>query len=472
MPESQKLFVLGGGPGGYTAAFYAADLGLDVTLIDKAGNPGGVCLYRGCIPSKALLHAVKVIRDAEEAAGIGITFQKMDVDLVKLRSWKESVVNKLTGGLGALSKQRKITFVQGTASFTSSNSLEIEKVDGKVEQMPYDKCILATGSESMILPGADADSEHIWDSTDALELKEIPESLLVVGGGYIGMELGSVYAKLGSKVTVVEMLSGLMPGADRDLVQVFLRRSKALFTDIHLQAKVTAIETSGNGVKVSIEPKKGELFQKNFKKVLVAIGRQPNSENIGLINTRVNMDDRGFVTVHPNRQTDDPSIYAIGDVVGGPLLAHKASHEGRVAVDAVLGKKTMFEPLAIPGVVYTDPEIAFTGLTETEAKDKGIDATILKFPWQASGRALAMANTDGLTKLILDPNSGRVLGMGIVGQGAGEMISEGSLAIEMGANAQDLALTIHPHPTLSETVMEAAEMLEGTCTHIYRPKRT
>lgn len=466
----QSLVVLGAGPGGYTAAFLAADMGMQVTLIGEDVNPGGVCLYRGCIPSKALLHAVQVMRDAEEAAAIGVRFEKPTVDLDQLRAWKDSVVSKLTEGLGGLNKRRQIDYIQGHARFTSSNTLLIEKKDGSSDEISFDHCILATGSSPARLPNA-PESSHIWDSTDALALESVPKSLLVVGGGYIGLELGSVYAQLGSDVSVVEMLPGLMPGADRDLVQIFQRRSGSLFKNIYLESRLTSIREVEGGLSVGIQTKSGETLETVFDKVLVSIGRKPNTANLGLENTQVALDDKGFVQVNGQLETTDPSIYAIGDVVGGPLLAHKASREGRVAVEAIAGHPVSFNPKAIPGVVYTDPEIAFTGLTETEAKAEGISVQVLKFPWAASGRALTMDNINGMTKLIVDPETEQVLGMGIAGKGAGDMISEGSLAIETGATVRDLAETIHPHPTLSETIMETAELFFGTCTHVYRPKR-
>ena len=468
--NSQSLVVLGAGPGGYTAAFLAADLGMKVTLIGQDVNPGGVCLYRGCIPSKALLHAARVLREAEEAQTIGITFDKPTIDLDQLRTWKNSVVEKLTGGLGGLNKRREITYVQGTAAFTSCNSLTVDKPDGSKEDIQFDTCILATGSSPATLPHA-PNSEHVWDSTDALELKEIPKSLLVVGGGYIGLELGSVYAQLGSRVSVVEMLPGLMPGADRDLVSIFTRRSGKLFQNIHLSSKLLSIKEGENGLIVEIETKSGDVIEETYSKILVSIGRKPNTQNIGLENTKVELDERGFVKADNQLRTTDPAIYAIGDVIGGPLLAHKASHEGRVAVENIAGHDVTFDPKAIPGVVYTDPEIAFTGLTETEAKEKGMNIQVMKFPWAASGRAITMDYTEGSTKLIVDPETQKVLGMGMAGLGAGDMITEGTLAIEKGITAKELAKIIHPHPTLSETIMESAEMFEGTCTHIYRPKR-
>jgi len=465
------LLIIGAGPGGYPAAFYAADLGLEVTLVDTAPNPGGVCLYRGCIPSKALLHAAKILSEAKEAHEIGITFESPKIDLDKLRNWKNSVVTKLTGGLGQLRKQRKVNYIQGQATFLKSNEVEIIKEDGSKETITFDKAILATGSRPVELPDV-PNSERIMDSTAALKLENIPESLLLVGGGYIGLELGSVYAALGTKVSVVEMTEGLLPGADRDLVSVLEKRLKKDFHTFKLSTKVIRMEeNSAAGIAVSFEDKDDKITTEEFEKVLVAIGRRPNSNDLGLENTKVTIDQRGFVTVDAQRQTTDPNIYAIGDVAGGLMLAHKATHEAHVAVEAIAGKKTAFEPNAIPAVVFTDPEIAWCGLTETEAKAKGQKIAVTKFPWAASGRAIALNCSEGLTKLIIDPETERVLGVAMAGHGAGEMISEGVVAIEMGAVAKDLKLTIHPHPTLSETIMECAESFLGQSTHMYRPKK-
>lgn len=470
MTDSTTLHVavIGGGPGGYAAAFRAADLGMQVTLIDQNINPGGVCLYRGCIPSKALLHAARVIADANEASAIGIQFGEPDIDLDRLNTWKSSVVDRLTGGLGMLARQRKVDFIQGTATLRDSHSVVVRKPDQTEETVTFQRAILATGSRNHLLPGA---PECIWNSTRALELAEIPETLLVVGGGYIGLELGSVYATLGSRVTVVEMLPQLMSGTDRDLVSVFLKKANGLFHEIHTRTRVDHIQKSEGKYTVRLSNEKSEAITMDFDRILVSIGRIPNTDKIGLENTAVSLDERGFVRVGPDRQTDDPSIYAIGDITGGPLLAHKATHEGRVAAGAIGGEKAVFEPSVIPGVVYTHPEIAFCGLTESEARASGKQVQTVKFPWAASGRALTMGVQDGLTKLIIDPRSERVLGVGMAGPGAGDMISEGALAIEMGALASDIGSTIHPHPTLSETVMEAADIFYGTCTHVYRPKR-
>lgn len=469
MSDKKELVIVGAGPGGYAAAFYAADLGMKVTLIDKELNPGGVCLYRGCIPSKALLHVSKLLSEANEATNWGIDFGKPTIDLEKLRSYKESVVNKLTGGTGHLRKQRKIEYIQGTAKYTGSNSLAVDKADGTSENIEFNKSILATGTIPTTIPGLPKSSK-IWDSTDALNLELIPKSLLVIGGGYIGLELGSVYASLGSKVTVVEMTDGLLPGADRDLVRVLQRNLENKFESIVLNTKVSSVSNTKTGIKVKFESGEG-VGEKAFDRVLISVGRRPITSELGLDSTNVNISDNGFVVIDEKCQTSDPSIFAIGDIVGGAMLAHKASAEGKVAVDAILGKKVAFEPNAIPAVVFTDPELAWAGINETEAKQKGIKVEVARFPWGASGRATTIDRNDGLTKLLIDPETDRILGMGLVGAGAGEMIAEGVLAIEMAALAKDVALSIHPHPTLSESVMEASEVYFGHSTHLYRPKR-
>ncbi len=469
--EKTHLAVIGGGPGGYAAAFLAADLGLEVTLIDPEPNPGGVCLYRGCIPSKALLHIAKLVSEAEEAKNWGVTFEKPQIDIDKLRSWKNSVVTKLTGGLGQLIKQRKIKHIQGRAIFTDDHTLELTPIEGDKYALQFDYAVLATGSRPATIPGLIPDSKRVLNSTGALELDDIPSTMLVVGGGYIGLEMGSVYAALGTKVTVVEMLPGILPGADRDLAKVLHKRLEAKFENILLNTKVVEMKEVKSGIKVRFEGDDLPASEMKFDKVMVSIGRKPNSENIGLENTRVKIDSKGFVEVDARRMTAEPSVYAIGDIAGEPMLAHKASAEGRVAVEAIAGHKVAFEPVAIPAVVFTDPELAWCGLTETEAKDKNIPVKVMRFPWAASGRAMTMDRTDGLTKLIIDPETERILGMGICGAGAGELIAEGVLAIEMAALATDVKLSIHPHPTLSETVMESAEMFFGQSTHVYRPKR-
>src|SRR5438309_2119454 len=466
-----KIAVVGGGPGGYAAAFLAADLGMNVTLIDPEANPGGVCLYRGCIPSKALLHVAKLIEESHQAKNWGIEFSEPKIDLARLRSWKESVVKKLTGGLGQLSKQRHVQYVQGHAGFENPTTLRVSKSGGGEESLRFDRIILATGSRPAIVPTLKLDTPRMMDSTGALSLEDIPGTLLVVGGGYIGLELGSVYAALGTRVTVVEMLPGLLPGADRDLVLPLYKRLEKMFDSILLNTTVASVKNEGTGIRAKLKAQDGSEQEKVFDRVLVSVGRKPNSEIPGLEKTAVKVGDRGFIQVNKQLQTDDPSIFAIGDVVGEPMLAHKASHEGRTAVEAIAGHKVAFEPNAIPAVVFTDPEIAWCGLTETEAQKQNREFKVAKFPWAASGRAMTLDRTEGMTKLILDPQSERVLGVGIVGAGAGELIAEGVLAIEMGALAKDVALTIHPHPTLSETIMESAEVFYGTSTDIYRPKR-
>ena len=466
-----RVAVVGGGPGGYAAAFLAADLGMKVTLIDPELNPGGVCLYRGCIPSKALLHVAKLVEESHQAKNWGVDFSDPKIDLGKLRGWKESVVKRLTGGLGQLSKQRSVQFIQGTAAFDNSTTLRVTKAAGGEEAMTFDRIILATGSRPAVVPSLKIASSRLMDSTGALDLPDVPKSLLVIGGGYIGLELGSVYAALGTKVTVVEMLTGLLPGADRDLVLPLHKRLEKSLDMILLNTTVKSLKEEGNGIRATFEGASVKEKERGFDRVLVSVGRKPNSEIRGLEKTKVKVGPKGFIQVNKQLQTDDPSIYAIGDVVGEPMLAHKASHEGRTAVEAIAGKKVAFEPHAIPAVVFTDPEIAWAGLTETQAKEQGREIAVAKFPWAASGRAITLDRPEGLTKLILDPKTERVLGVGIVGAGAGELIAEGVLAIEMAALAGDLELTIHPHPTLSETVMEAAEVFFGTSTDIYRPKR-
>jgi len=475
-PEDTKKLrtaVVGGGPGGYAAAFLAADLGLQVTLIDPEVNPGGVCLYRGCIPSKALLHIAKLIEESQQAKNWGIEFAAPKIDLERLRTWKESVIKRLTGGLGQLSKQRHVEYVQGRAAFENSTTLRISKPDATETVLSFDRIILATGSRPAIVPAFKLDSPRLMDSTGALNLEDIPASLLVVGGGYIGLELGSVYAALGTRVTVVEMLPGLLPGADRDLVLPLHKRLEKMFAAILLNTTVASLKVEGAGIRATFAgsalPEKDR--EQTFDRVLVSVGRKPNSEIPGLETTQVQINPRGFIEVNKQLQTADPSIYAIGDVVGEPMLAHKAMHEGRVAAEAIAGHKVAFEPNAIPAVVFTDPEVAWCGLTEIQAEKEKREIKVAKFPWGASGRAITLDRPEGMTKLIIDPQTERVLGVGIVGVGAGELIAEGVLAIEMAALARDIAMTIHPHPTLSETVMESAEVFFGTSTDVFRPKR-
>jgi dihydrolipoamide dehydrogenase len=473
MTETSNLSiaVVGGGPGGYAAAFLAADLGMKVTLIDQELNPGGVCLYRGCIPSKALLHVAKLIDESRHAKNWGIEFGEPKIDLARLRSWKEGVIKKLTGGLGQLSKQRAVQYIQGKAAFQNSTTLRVTKADGSEQSLTFDRIIIATGSRPSVIPSLKLDSPRMMDSTSALDIQDIPRSLLVIGGGYIGLELGSVYAALGSKVSVVEMTAGPLPGADRDLVLPLQKRLEKSFEAILLNTTVTAVKEEAYGIRVSFDGAGVNEREKVFEKVLVSVGRKPNSEIPGLDKTGVKLGQRGFIQVNKQLQTDDAAIYAIGDVVGEPMLAHKASHEGRIAIEAIAGHKVAFEPNAIPAVVFTDPEIAWCGLTETQAQNDGREIKVAKFPWAASGRAMTIDRTEGMTKLLIEPETERVLGVGIVGAGAGELIAEGVLAIEMGTLAKDMALTIHPHPTLSETLMNAAEVFFGTATDIYRPKR-
>ena len=469
MAESTQLVVLGAGPGGYAAAFYAADLGMQVALVDEEKNPGGVCLYRGCIPSKALLHVAKVIDEAKHAGNWGVTFSEPKVDVDKLRGFKQGVVDKLTAGVGGIAKMRKVRFVQGRATLTGPKSMSVAGAGGTTE-LQFEHLILATGSHPTKIPTLSLDSPRMLDSTSGLELPDVPTSLLVIGGGYIGLELGTVYATLGSKVSVVEMTPGLLPGADRDLVAVLEKRLKGLFASIMLNTKVVKVAEDGQGIRVTFEGDVPEKEQQ-FDRVLVAVGRRPNSNVPGLETTKVKVAANGFIETDEQRRTAEPNIFAIGDVAGEPMLAHKASHEARVAVEAIAGHKAVFEPQAIPAVVFTDPEIAWCGLTEAQAQADGVEFEVAKFPWGALSRAITVDRPDGLTKLILEKGTGRILGVGIAGSGAGELIAEGVLAIEMGATAEDLKLVIHPHPTLSESLMESAEAFFGQSTHVFKPRR-
>jgi dihydrolipoamide dehydrogenase len=467
---STRIAVVGAGPGGYAGAFYAADLGMHVTLIDPEKNPGGVCLYRGCIPSKALLHVAKVLDEARHATAWGIDFGKPNIDVDQLRGFKNKVVDKLTSGTGQVAKLRKVTYLQGRASIVSPTRLQVRLENGSEQIVDVDAIILATGSEPTRIPALSIASPRVLDSTSALDLPEVPGSMLVVGGGYIGLELGSVYAALGTKVSVVEMTDGLLPGVDRDLVRYLAQRLEKTFQRVMLSTKVLAMKATDAGVSITLEGE-GAPPEATYDYALVSIGRRPNARIPGLDKTRVQVNDRGFIQTDFQRRTDEPTIFAIGDVAGEPMLAHKASHEARVAVEAIAGHKAVFEPAAIPAVVFTDPEIAWAGLTETQAAKDGRKVEVARFPWGASGRAIAIDRVDGLTKLLIDPETERVLGVGIVGSGAGELIAEGVLAIEMGATASDVKLTIHPHPTLTETIMESAEQFFGTATHVYKPKR-
>lgn len=457
------LLVIGGGPGGYTAAFRAADLGMQVALVEMDERPGGVCLLRGCIPSKALLHAAKLILETEEAKAFGLSFERPKIDLDALRGWKDGVLSHHVGGLMDLFKRRGVRLIRGRAAFENSGVVRVE--GGEVSRVEFGHAIIATGSRPATFPGLDLQSPRVMDSTSALQIAEVPKALLVVGGGYIGLELGTVYAALGSRVTVVELTDGLLPGADRDLVRPLAARVAKQFESVQLQTKVAGMREAGEGIAVTFE-KDGAKTEEAFDRVLVAVGRRPNSAGLGLESTKAAVDRRGFVVVDRQQRTGDERILAVGDVAGEPMLAHKAMQEGKVAAEVLAGGRASFDAV-VPAVVFTDPEIAWCGLTETEAKQKGIEVRTAKFPWAASGRASTLGRTEGVTKLLIDPETERVLGVGIVGAGAGELIAEGVLAVEMGAVAQDLALSIHPHPTLSETLGGAAQVFLGTATDLY-----
>lgn len=463
-----EVVVLGSGPGGYTAAFRAADLGKKVVLVEYYDNIGGVCLNVGCIPSKALLHAAKVINESQDMAKHGVSFSEPNIDLDKLRSWKDSVIKRLTQGLGGLAKQRKVEIVHGEGKFTSPNELVVNGKESTT--IKFESAIIAVGSKPINLPFF-PDDPRLIDSTGALELEDIPESMLVLGGGIIGMEMGTVYNALGSNVSVVELTPGLIPGADKDIVMPLQKRVSKQFKEIMLETKVTNIEAKSDGLWVSFEGKKAPKDPVRYDKVLAAIGRAPNGNKIDADKAGVNVDERGFIKVDQQMRTNVPHIYAIGDVVGNPMLAHKAIPEGKVAAEVICGMKHYFDPKCIPSVAYTDPEIAWVGLSETEAKDKGISVEKGVFPWMASGRALSMGRDEGVTKVLFDPKTNKVLGAGIVGVNAGDLISEAALAIEMGCDAEDLALTIHPHPTVSETICQSAEAFEGSITDLYLPKK-
>ena len=467
----KQLVVIGAGPGGYAAAFHAADLGLQVTLLDSENEPGGVCLYKGCIPSKTLLQIAKVIKNATEANNYGVEFSEPKINLDRLRAWKNGVIKKLAQGLRQLCKQRKIEFIQSVANFSDSNTLEIRRKRNNTETILFDHAVLATGSHPATIANIQVESQLVMNSAKALELENIPKSMLVVGGGYIGLELGSVYAALGTEVSVVEMTSNLMPGMDTDLVSVLARHLEKLFDSIMLNTTIAQLTEQKDNIKVRFEGANLDKEEKSYEKVLIAVGRRPNSFGIGLENTNVQIDEKGFVRVNEKRQTEVSSIYAIGDVAGEPQLAHKATYEGMLAAKAIAGFDVAFEPRAIPFVEYTEPEIAQCGLSEKRAVKENRKVSIVKFPWSASGRAATLAQSQGMTKLILDPETERILGIGIVGVGAGELISEGALAIEMSAVASDIAWTIHPHPTLSETLMEAAKLFLGHSIHLYHPRK-
>ena len=462
-----QLAVIGAGPGGYAAAFLAADKGMQVTLIDSRERPGGVCLMCGCIPSKALLHAAKVIEDTREAADWGLSFSEPKIDIDKLRARKNQIIDTMSGHLATGAKNRKVNYVQARATFENSSTLSLDNGN----KVKFQHCILATGSSPTKLKHFDIGSPAVVDSTGILELESIPESLLVVGGGYIGLEMGTVYSALGTKVTVVELMSSLLPGVDADLVRPLAQRLNKHFKSILLETKVAKLEKAGDKVKAYFEGEDIKEPEQIFERVLVAVGRRPNSANLGLENTSIELDDKGFVKVDEYRRTTDRNIFAIGDIAGEPMLAHKAAHEGKTAVQVIAGEPAMWDVRAIPAVVFTDPEIAWAGLTQSEAKAQKRDVNVARFDWRASGRATTLGRNDGLTKLIVDPETDRVLGVGMVGDGVGEMIAEGVLAIEMGATARDLAMSIHPHPTLTETVMESGESLHGLATHIYKVRK-
>jgi dihydrolipoamide dehydrogenase len=468
-----QLCILGGGPGGYAAAFLAADLGLQVTLVDLESRLGGVCLLRGCIPSKALLHVAKTMAEAKHLGQWGIAFPEPTIDLAALRARKEKVIATLTGGLKQLSAKRNVKVIRARGEFEDSQTLKLTSVDGNPladDRVVFEHCIVATGSRPTRIPAFDLPTHRVMDSTGALELPDVPESLLVVGGGYIGLELGTVYAALGSKVSVVELTDGLLPGADRDLVRPLQKKLQGEFAAIYLNTKVASLADKQDSIEVCFEGDVPEKVQR-FSRVLVSVGRRPNSDGLGLEKTQVQVDAHGFIVVDGQRRTTDPRILAIGDVAGQPMLAHKATHEGKTVIEALVGQAAAFEPKAIPAVVFTDPEIAWAGLTETDAKREGRAVEVAQFPWAASGRAQAVGRTEGLTKWVVDPETQRVVGCGIVGFGAGDLIAEAVLAIELGCSVRDLAETIHPHPTLGETLGGAADVHLGFATDLYRPKR-
>jgi dihydrolipoamide dehydrogenase len=466
--ETTQVVVIGSGPGGYAAAFRAADLGLQTTLVERYASLGGVCLNVGCIPSKALLHAAKVVAETEDMAAHGISFGEPQIDLPALGAWKDSVVGRLTGGLAGLAKQRKVTVVQGTAEFASDHVLKVATEDGE-RTIGFDNAIIAVGSSAIALPFL-PDDPRIIDSTGALALEDVPGRLLVIGGGIIGLEMATVYDALGSKVTVVELLDGLIPGCDRDLVRPLQKRIEKRYEAIRVGTKVAGVEATDDGLRVNFEGE-GAPEPETYDRILLAVGRRPNGARLGADAAGVNVDDAGFIRVDRQMRTNVPHIFAIGDIVGEPMLAHKASHEGKVAAEVIAGHDVAFDARAIPNVAYTDPEVAWMGLTETEAKEQGVPYEKGTFPWAASGRALSLGREEGVTKLLIDPETRRVLGAGMVGVNAGELIAETVHALEMGSDAEDIGLTIHPHPTLSETVGFAAEAAEGTITDLYMPKR-
>lgn len=468
-PRHTELVVVGGGPGGYAAAFYAADKGKPVILVEREARLGGVCLNRGCIPSKALLHAANLIKEARESSFRGITFEPPRIDLDRMRAWKESILQKLAQGLTGLATQRGVEVLYGRGYFEDAATLRVETPAGQ-QFISYEQAIIAVGSKSAMPKAFDLGNPRIMTSREGLEIEEVPQDLLIVGGGYIGMELGTVYATLGSRVIVVEALDSILMGADQDLVSPVLRYAQKAFREMRVKTKVLSMATSGRQIQVKSETN-GQVKEERFDRVLVCVGRVPSGDDLGLENTKIERDDRGYIKVSDTQQTADPAIYAIGDVVGGAMLAHKATKEARIAVEVITGESSAFEDIIIPAVVFTDPEVAWCGLTEAEAKAKGRTVEVAKFPWSASGRALSFDRPDGMTKLIIEAETERILGVGICGHGAGELISEGVFAIEMRATARDLAECIHPHPTLSETLMECAEMFYGSATHALGRKK-
>jgi dihydrolipoamide dehydrogenase len=465
-----EVLVLGSGPGGYTAAFRAADLGKKVIMVERHERIGGVCLNVGCIPSKALLHTAQIINEAADMGDHGVTFAEPEIDIRKIESWKNSIVEKLTGGLKALAKQRKVTIVRGEGQFASANSLTVETAEG-TKTIAFDNAIIAAGSRVTKIPVFPNDDPRMMDSTDALDLEDVPERLLVIGGGIIGLEMATVYNALGSKITVVELQESLIPGADKDIVKPLLKRVKGQYESIYLNTKVAKIEPQEDGMKVWLEGKDAPETDV-FDKILVAVGRSPNGKLINAEAAGVVVNDWGFIDVDAQMHTNVPHIYAIGDIVGQPMLAHKAVHEAKVAAEVIAGIKSAFDPMTIPSVAYTDPEVAWMGLSEAEAKEQGIDYVKGAFPLAASGRSLSLGRDEGLTKALFDKETGRIIGAGIVGPNAGELIAEAVLALEMGADAEDIGLTIHPHPTLSETLGFAAEMAEGSITDLMPPRKT
>ena len=464
------VLVIGSGPGGYAAAFRAADLGRKVMIVDKDPTLGGVCLNRGCIPSKTLLHIAKVLKEASDLKNMGVTFTKPKINIDEVRKWKSKIVTQLSNGIGQMAKARKIETVQGEAFFLSDTEVQI-KSGSKKETITFDNCIIAAGSSSAVIPGIPMDNKDVLTSRSALDLVRVPKNLLIIGGGYIGLEMGTIYSALGSSVSVAEFLPNLLPGADADLVKPLSRKLKKEFEEIYLSTKITSVTPAKTkGLTVNME-KDGQIHKKIFDQVLVSVGRKPNSKNLGLENTNIKTNEQGFIVVDKHQKTTADNIFAIGDIAGDPMLAHKATHEGKVAAEVICGLPSAFDAKAIPAVIFTDPEIAWVGITETEAKEKSIPYEKGEFPWAASGKSLALGRNEGKTKIIFDPDTKRTIGVGIVGPNAGDLISEGVLAIEMGADAEDISLTVHPHPTLGETFANAAEVFEGTVTDLYIPKK-